>query len=232
MKLDIFVILCLLASTVIGYLLGSLNFAIIITKLFAHDDIRKHGSGNAGLTNVLRTLGKGPAALTLVGDFSKGIISVLVSRLIFWLLFKYSGADYSASVIVVGDYFAVYGALLGHVFPLYYGFKGGKGILVSFGAVLILSPFAGLICFAGFLLCVIFTRYVSLGSVAAAILFPLTIMLMNLIDFGHINLEVLLTLPVSILIIYMHRANIKRLLTHTENKISFKKLEKLEKKDG
>ncbi|MFZ2538383.1 MAG: glycerol-3-phosphate 1-O-acyltransferase PlsY [Oscillospiraceae bacterium] len=210
------VVLCLAASIIIGYLLGSLNFAIIVTKLFAHDDIRKHGSGNAGLTNVLRTLGKGPASLTLLGDFSKGIISVLIARLLFWLLT--GSAD-----VVLGDYFAVYGALLGHVFPLYYGFKGGKGILVSFGALMILSPIAALICFAGFLICVIVTKYVSLGSVVAGSLFPLTIILMNYINFGTITYEVFFTLPIAGLIIYMHRANIKRLLSHTESKISFKK---------
>lgn len=220
MEWTLSVIICLAASIIIGYLLGSLNFAIIITKLFAHDDIRKHGSGNAGLTNVLRTLGKGPAALTLLGDFSKGIISVLISRLLFWLLT--GSAD-----VVLGDYFAVYGALLGHIFPLYYGFKGGKGILVSFGALMILSPIAALICFGGFLLCVIFTKYVSLGSVVAGVLFPLTIMLMNYINYGKINLEVLVALPIAILIVYMHRANIKRLLSHTENKISFRKIDKM-----
>ncbi len=211
--------ICLAASMVIGYFLGSLNFAIIITKLFAHDDIRKHGSGNAGLTNVLRTLGKGPAALTLLGDFSKGIMSVLIARLIFSL---FTGLN----VVVIGDYFAVYGALLGHVFPLYYGFKGGKGILVSFGALIILSPIAALICFTGFLICVIVTKYVSLGSVVAGTLFPFTIMLMNYINFGTITYEVFFTLPIAALIIYMHRANIKRLLSHTENKISFSKKEK------
>ena len=188
-------ILCLVASILIGYLLGSLNFAIIITRLFAHDDIRKHGSGNAGLTNVLRTLGKGPAALTLLGDFSKGIISVLVARLLFLLIT-------GTTDVIIGDYFAVYGALLGHVFPLYYGFRGGKGILVSFGALMILSPIAALTCFGGFLLCVIFTRYVSLGSVVAGIMFPFSIVMMNFIDYGTVTYEVFLALPIAVLIVY------------------------------
>ncbi|MEG0693651.1 MAG: glycerol-3-phosphate 1-O-acyltransferase PlsY [Oscillospiraceae bacterium] len=219
MEWTLSVVICLVASILIGYLLGSLNFAIIITKLFAHDDIRKHGSGNAGLTNVLRTLGKGPASLTLLGDFSKGIVSVLIARLLFWLLT-------GSSDVILGDYFAVYGALLGHVFPLYYGFKGGKGILVSFGALMILSPIAALICFSGFLLCVIFTRYVSLGSVVAGAIFPFSIILMNYLNSGSITYEVFLTLPITGLIIYMHRTNIIRLLSHTESKLSFSKKEK------
>lgn len=216
MEWTLSIVICLVASIVIGYFLGSINFAIIITRLFAHDDIRNHGSGNAGMTNVLRTLGKGPAALTLVGDFSKGIVSVLIARLLFWL---FTGSP----VFILGDYFAIYGALLGHVFPIFYGFKGGKGILVSFGAIMILSPISGLICLAGFLVCVTISKYVSLGSIIAGVIFPLSLMLLDYINLQSITYKVLLALPVSILIIYMHRTNIKRLITHTENKISFKK---------
>lgn len=129
-------ILSLVLGAVIGYLLGSLNFSIIISKVMMHDDVRNHGSGNAGLTNALRTMGKGPAVLTLIGDFFKGIIAILLSRLIY----KYLGGVPSDAMFLLGDYIPAFFALLGHVFPLYYKFKGGKGILVSFGALMVMSP--------------------------------------------------------------------------------------------
>ncbi len=214
--MELSVSVLIFVGAIIAYLLGSANFAIIISRAIAHDDIRNHGSGNAGLTNVLRTLGKGPAILTLLGDFSKGIISVIVIRL---LLHFFAGVD----DYYIGDYIVAFAALIGHVFPIYYGFKGGKGILVSFGALMILSPLAGLICFTGFLIIVVLTKYVSLGSLVAAILYPLSTMLVTHLQRGVIDwVEVLWTLPISVLIIYMHRANVKRLLKHEENKISFR----------
>lgn len=210
------VIISILISTIAAYLLGSTNFAIIVSKIVANDDIRNHGSGNAGFTNVLRTHGKGPAFFTLLGDFSKGILSVILVRL---LLYFFAGV----SGFFVADYIVAFFALIGHVFPLYYGFKGGKGILVSFGALMILSPFAGIICFSGFLIAVLLTKYVSLGSIIAAILYPISIMGISIINTGKVNiLELLCTLPISLLVIYMHRANIKRLINHEENKISLK----------
>lgn len=209
-------ILCLVAGVIAAYLIGSANFAIIITRLMAKEDIRDHGSGNAGLTNVLRSMGKLPALLTLVGDFSKGIISVLLIRI---LLYYFAGVD----GFVPADYYVCYAALLGHVYPIYYGFRGGKGILVSFGAIMILSPFAGIICFSFFLLLVFLTRYVSLGSIIAAVLFPISIGYLNFLSAAPNYFEVLLAVPIAAMILFLHRANIKRLLNKTENKISFKK---------
>lgn len=208
--------LCIVVGVIAAYLIGSANFAIIITRLFTKKDIREHGSGNAGLTNVLRSVGKLPALLTLVGDFSKGIISVLLIRI---LLHYFAGVD----GYVPADYFVCYAALLGHVYPIYYGFRGGKGILVSFGAIMILSPAAGTICFSLFLLLVFFTRYVSLGSIVAAIFFPITITFLNYISDVPNYFEALLAIPIAAMILFLHRANVKRLLNKTENKISFKK---------
>lgn len=207
---------------IISYLLGSINFAIIITKLFKKGDIRDYGSGNAGMTNVLRSVGKGAAAITLVGDFSKGIISVIIMRLLVNALVV-STSGLLDQNLLVADYIAVYGALLGHVFPIFYRFKGGKGILVSFGAIMMLSPLAGLVCLLAFIISVICTKYVSFGSIVAAVVFPLSIAAFNLIYLQMITYEVLLTLPISAMIVFMHRTNIKRLLSHTESKLSFKK---------
>lgn len=208
---------------IISYLLGSINFAIIITKLFKKGDIRDYGSGNAGMTNVLRSVGKSAAALTLVGDFSKGIISVIIMRLLVNSLVVASTGGLLDQNLLVADYIAVYGALLGHVFPVFYRFKGGKGILVSFGAIMMLSPPAGLVCLLAFIISVICTKYVSFGSIVAAVVFPISIAAFNLIYLQMITYEVLLTLPVSAMIVFMHRTNIKRLLSHNESKLSFKK---------
>lgn len=210
-------ILVLVAGMVIGYLLGSINFAIIITRLFGKGDIRKYGSGNAGMTNVLRTVGKGAAGLTLLGDLSKGLLAILAVRLLVFLFPEAVGG-------MMFDYLVAFAALLGHVFPVFYGFRGGKGILVSAGAMAVLSPWSLLICLTAFLIVTSLTRYVSAGSLTAAVSYPLANMLVTFLQYGQIVwLEVLLAVPVSLLIIYLHRANIGRLFQGTENKVSFRK---------
>lgn len=198
----------------IGYLLGSLNFAIIFTYAFVRKDIRSLGSGNAGLTNVLRSVGAVPAVLTLLGDFFKGYLAVLALRLLLMLL---CGHPFEASYL---DYLAAYGALLGHIFPVFYRFRGGKGILVSFGAMVVLCPFAAVVCLCGFLIVVGITRYVSLGSIVGAILFPTAVLVRALIWGGPLWVA-LLAVPMTVLVIYMHRSNIVRLIHHNENKLSF-----------
>ena len=213
MKIFVSIAVC----SVIAYLLGSVNFAIIITRIFAKKDIRDCGSGNAGMTNVLRTVGKFAALLTLIGDFSKGIISVYLMQIV--LYFVAGISDFYTA-----DYFVAFCALIGHVFPVFYNFKGGKGILVSFGALVALSPVASLICLCSFLIAVVITKYVSLGSIISSIVYPISILLLGYINIGAIDwIEVICTLPISLLIIFMHRSNIKRLLAHNENKISLKK---------
>lgn len=209
------VVILYIVGIICGYLLGSINFAIIFTKVAKGVDIRTLGSGNAGFTNVLRSAGKAPAILTLLCDFSKGILSILIARLLFYF---FAG---SADTIVV-DYVVCFAALLGHVFPIFYGFKGGKGILVSFGAIMALSPLAGIMCLAVFLITLILSKYVSLGSIIAAVTFPIFIFGINYFTNG-VWWEWVIALPISFLIIFMHRQNIVRLANHTENKISVKK---------
>lgn len=208
---------CVIAGVLLAYLLGSVDFAIIITRLFGKGDIRKLGSGNAGMTNVLRSVGKAAAGLTLLGDFCKGIISVIMMRLLLQLFAGVNG-------LVLCDYLAAYAALLGHIFPLYYHFKGGKGILVSAGALLILSPWSLLCCLIAFLILTAATRYVSVGSIAAGICYPLANILVTYLQYQAIRWdEVILALPITLIVIFMHRQNIVRLLNHSENKLSFKK---------
>ena len=223
----IITILCLLAMVVLSYLFGSVNFAIIVTRLFAKKDIRDFGSGNAGMTNVLRTLGKGPAALTFLGDFAKGALSVLITRLVFTVLLKQPDN-------FVVEYAAAFSALLGHIFPLYYGFKGGKGIAVSAGALIALSPLAFLCCLVVFLVFFLITKIVSVGSIACAVAFPISVLVLKLC-FGepHVLLETLLAALIALLVIYMHRGNIVRLVHGEENSFSKKKKKpESEKQDG
>ena len=187
----------------IGYLLGSLNFAIIISKLVVKTDIRSFGSGNAGATNALRALGKKWGAVVLLGDILKCAVASIIAVCLF------SGFEMPL-------YGAVLGAVLGHNFPLYYKFKGGKGIIVSITGIFFLNWQIALIILAFALVIMALTRYVSLGSVSAAVLAPILayIMARDIFD---------LILILASLAIYMHRANIYRLIDGTENRLGAKK---------
>ena len=120
---------CVLAG-VIAYLLGSISFAIIVSRIYAHDDVRKYGSKNAGMTNILRTYGKMPAFFTLLGDFLKGVLAVVIGR---WIFSIFGVTEFDAG------YLAGFFALLGHLYPIYFGFKGGKGVLTSLGIILVVN---------------------------------------------------------------------------------------------
>ncbi len=211
------IILSVALAAICAYLLGSINSAIIVSKVFAKKDIRDFGSGNAGLTNVLRTFGKGPAAFVLVGDFMKGVLSVIIGN----LLFRYLGG---VEGFMFGGYVAAVFAVLGHVFPIFYGFKGGKGILVTAGVMVMLDPIVLCIILGTFIIVVLISKIVSLASIAAAIVYPFaTLGVGFLMNRGTPIWDALLALLISALVIYMHRANIKRLLNHTEPKLGQKK---------
>lgn len=194
----------------IAYLLGSINFAIIFTKKFAGFDVREKGSKNAGTTNVLRTVGKKAAALTLICDILKGVVAVLVAML--------AAKIWNEADAEVLKYLAGIFAIIGHTFPVYYGFKGGKGVATSLGVLLVVNPQIGGICLVFALVIMIATRWVSLGSIAAATLFPILTIFMTE-NFGAKVISVL----IGLLVIFNHRTNIKRLKNGTENKLSFKK---------
>lgn len=194
----------------VAYLIGSINFAIIFSKKFAGFDVREKGSKNAGTTNVLRTVGKGAAALTLICDILKGVVAVLIAML--------AANIWKDTDTVVLKYLAGLFAIIGHTFPVYYGFKGGKGVATSLGVLLIVNPQTGIICLSFALIIMIATRWVSLGSILAATLFPiLTIFMTD--NFGGKVISIL----IGVLVIFNHRTNIKRLKDGTENKLSFKK---------
>lgn len=199
--------------SIIAYLLGSISFSIIISKKMAGFDVRDKGSKNAGSTNVLRTVGKKAAIITLICDCLKGVIAILIAYIAGKI---WTDLD-SALLVQLAGIFVV----LGHTFPVFFKFKGGKGVATSLGVLLMVNWQIGLICLVFALILMALTRFVSLGSVAAAILFPvLTVFITNnyLVPGNYIIFGIIL----AILVIFNHRENVKRLLTGTENKLSFK----------
>lgn len=201
-------------SALIAYFLGSMNFAVIISKYKFHDDIRTHGSGNAGMTNMLRTYGKSAAVFTLLGDVLKGVVSVFLGMTL-------AGE--------AGAYIAGLACMLGHAFPCYHGFKGGKGVLVTAATLLCLEPVVFGIVFLVFIIIVAFTKFISLGSIIGSMLYP--IFLNSLYPFLNAGLEesavpAIVSILNAVLVVWLHRENIKRLLAGNENKFSLKKKEK------
>ncbi len=213
----------LLIALISGYLLGSINSAIVISKIFYGEDIRNSGSKNAGTTNMLRVYGKKAALFTLLGDILKTVIAILIGALIGGFQYK---AAYSASVTC---YVAALFCIIGHIFPVYYKFKGGKGVLCMATAVAILSIKTFAVVIAIFILVVAVTKYVSLGSCAAAFFYPLVWYRQIT---GSIGRPSLLLISIAIfemlLIFWCHRANISRLRQGKESKISFKSKKKQE----
>lgn len=205
---------------IIAYAIGSVNFSIIFSKKFAGFDVREKGSGNAGTTNMLRSVGKGLAALTLICDILKGVVAVLVA---FWIG-KIATNVKPEILVQLAGFFAV----VGHTFPVYFGFKGGKGVATSLGILLMTNWQLGLICLVFALVLMALTRVVSMGSIAAAILYPI---LTLFVGGGHYIVEssglgngyFIYSVILAVIVIFNHRENIKRILSGTENKISFNK---------
>lgn len=208
-------ILCVLFAAVLGYCIGSINFALVISKLGYKKDIREYGSKNAGMTNMLRTFGKFPAFLTLLGDFGKGIAAILIGRLLFAWVFGPGNFPFGDAIVGLC-------ALLGHVFPLYYGFKGGKGILVTAGVMLAIDWMVFFIVLGVFLLFFICTRIISVGSLAATVAYPIATCLKTWLigdSFETVMIHTILAVLMAALIVYMHRGNIQRLIRRQEPKV-------------
>ncbi len=206
-----------LAAAVVAYLLGSINCAVLFSTVFFGEDVRNHGSGNAGTTNMLRTYGAKAAALTFAGDILKGVFAVVLGR----LFFTWFGVQAQQ---IYGAYLAGYAAIIGHMFPLYFRFKGGKGVATGLGAVCAVNPpVFGVVFTVGILIAAV-SGYVSLASLTGAVLFPVLLAVSMLLTNGGVSpLELLLACGIALLVIYNHRQNIKRLLNGTENKFYKKK---------
>lgn len=209
-----------IAMAIIAYLIGSVNFSVIISKKMAGFDVREKGSGNAGSTNVLRTVGKKAAVLTLICDILKGVISILIAIFIGSIV-----KDVNKELLVQIAGIAV---VLGHTFPIFFGFKGGKGVATSLGVILMSNWQIGLICLVFALVLMALTRMVSLGSCGAAVLFPVLTLFMNenytvLTDGKSGKTYFIYSIILAIIVLHNHRSNIKRILNGTENKLSFGK---------
>ncbi|TXH34196.1 MAG: glycerol-3-phosphate 1-O-acyltransferase PlsY [Rhodospirillaceae bacterium] len=204
-------ILTIFAALVLGYLLGSLNTAVIVGKIYGKD-IRTQGSGNAGLTNTLRVLGKPAAVLVLAGDILKGIIACLIG-LRLGVYVQSGAASDCISLLAAGA-----GALIGHNWPLYFGFKGGKGALTAVAVLFMFDWVMALLCLGLFVTIVALTRYVSLGTICAALFF---VAISFIPVFDHTFYFHVFACLMALVIIFKHRENIQRLLARTESKLSF-----------
>lgn len=235
----------LLCCVVIPYLLGSVNSAIIVSKVLFRDDVRGHGSGNAGATNMYRTFGAKGAIPTVAGDVLKSFLAVLVGGLCcgFYSIGGFSFApddpallvlSVGSSPIVVGTYLAGVFCILGHVFPVFYRFKGGKGVLSSFIVALMLNRWLALLLFLIFVVIVAFTRYISLGSTVGAALYPVFLSPLFQGLFGGAYPPIYIVLFgffIAGIIILKHIPNVKRIMNHEESKFSFRRPPKLDESE-
>ena len=201
---------------IIAYLIGSINFSVIISKKMAGFDVREKGSGNAGTTNMLRSVGKKGAAITLICDILKGVVAILIAMFIGWA-FKVENQSLLVQIAGIA-------VVIGHTFPIFFGFKGGKGVATSLGILIMTNWQIGLICLVFGIVLIALTRMVSLGSCTAAILFPvLTLFISENYIVSQGSGYFVYSVILAIIVLFNHRSNIKRILSGTENKISFKK---------
>ena len=205
---------------IIAYCIGSVSFSVIFSKKFAGFDVREKGSGNAGSTNMLRSVGKKAAALTLVCDILKGVVAIVIAIILGNVV-----KDINRELLLQIAGVAV---VLGHTFPVFFQFKGGKGVATSLGILLMSNWQIGLICLVFGIVLIALTRMVSLGSCAAAVLFPVLTLFINdhytvLTEGKQGNVYLVYSIILAIIVLYNHRSNIKRILNGTENKLSFKK---------
>ncbi len=196
---------------VAAYFLGNISTGLLVGRAVGHIDIRKTGSGNAGTTNIMRTLGWFPSVLTLLGDVLKAVIAVVIGR---------------AVAGEIGAYVAGVAVLLGHNWPVLFGFKGGKGMASSLGIIIATEPLLALVLFVIQVIVLAATKYMSVASLCTAVLYPVLVAVLH-----HDNLAyVIFAIIAGALAIFCHRANIRRLLSHTENKLDFSKITALSKK--
>lgn len=202
---------------IIAYAIGSVNFSVILSKKIAGFDVREKGSGNAGTTNMLRSVGKGAAILTLLLDIIKGLVAILVAK---YIVGKIASEANTAILVQLAGFFVV----VGHTFPMFFGFKGGKGVATSLGVLLLINPVIGGICLVFALVEMAITRMVSVGSINAAILFPVLTVFIKDNYIADDYTYIFFGIAMAIFVVFNHRANLKRIYDGTENRISFKKL--------
>ena len=211
-----FAILAVVAS----YLLGSISFAVIFAKLFSHIDVRSVGSGNAGTTNVLRVSGTKAGVLTLLCDALKGTVSCLIGMFVFKAVF---GADNSVAVLY-GEYLCALSCMLGHAFPIYFGFKGGKCAATSVGIFAVCCPIGILLGIIAWGISMAISRIVSLSTLVATVIVVISSISLNgVLKFGFNPIIVILTLCMGTVVVLRHKDNIIRLIHGEEKKLKVKK---------
>ena len=201
---------------IIAYAIGSINFSVIFSRKFAGFDVREKGSGNAGTTNMLRSVGKKAAAITLICDILKGVVSIVIAIIVGNIV---KNLDRELLLQIAGI-----AVVIGHTFPIFFGFKGGKGVATSLGVLLMSNWQIGLICLVFALVLMALTRMVSLGSCGAAVLFPVLTLFINqhytvLTEGKSGRVYFVYSVILAIIVLYNHRSNIKRILNGTENKL-------------
>ena len=213
---------------VIPYLLGSVNFGVIISNKEYHDDVRIHGSGNAGATNMLRTYGIKAAVLTMLGDMLKAVLAVGLGYLIVGtnvILIDPETGEAFRYVDQFGAAIAGLFVMLGHMFPIFYKFKGGKGVATSAMVILMISPISFVFCAVIFLIIVLGTKYVSLASMMGVIFYPI---ILSAFSGGQNPTACMIAVFMAVLVVFMHRENIKRLRENRESKLQIGRKKKEE----
>jgi glycerol-3-phosphate acyltransferase PlsY len=193
-----------LVAVVLAYLLGSISFAVLVSKLMGLNDPRSYGSGNPGATNVLRTGNRSAAVLTLVGDAGKGALAVVLARL---AADRFGFTDTTLAAVGLA-------AFIGHLFPVFHGFKGGKGVATAAGMLLALAPWLGLATLATWVTVAVFLRYSSLAAIVAAVFAPLFYLLMARADAVFVMIAIM-----AALLLWRHQGNIAKLMAGTESRI-------------
>lgn len=200
---------------ILAYALGSISFSVIFSRKFGGFDVREKGSKNAGSTNVLRTVGKKAAILTLICDVLKGVVAILLGMLIGMIAKE---VDKALLVQIAGI-----AVILGHTFPIFFEFRGGKGVATSLGVLLMVNWQIGLICLVFALVIMLLIRMVSAGSVLAAVLFPVLTLFLGGEHYLVSGNYLIFSIIMALIVMFNHRSNIGRILNGTENKLSFKK---------
>ena len=210
----------IIVTVIAAYLIGSINFAVIFAKAFMKKDVRELGSGNAGATNVMRNAGFWPGFLTFVFDALKGFVAAYIGKVVFEYVNSKTGTDLSD--VAIGTLLCGLACMLGHVFPVFFDFKGGKGIATSVGIFAVCSPIAIIVGLAVFAVVVLVTKYVSLGSVISAI--AVVVLAIIFCDKTAMLLpQIIITLAMGVIVITKHSENIKRLMAGTESKVKLGK---------
>lgn len=213
-------ILKVAAAVIAAYFLGSVNFAVILSSIFLKKDVRRMGSGNAGATNMLRNASVIPGLLTFLGDAFKGYAAAYLGKLVFQNV--YNATESPWVMPIYGAYLCGIVCMVGHVFPLFFGFKGGKGVATGVGVFGICSPVAAICGLSLFAVCTLITRIVSLSSIIATVVVVILSMILH--DTSALFLpQAIFSVVIGIIIISKHKDNIKRLMAGTETKIGGRK---------